>query len=364
MGVYKRGNYWYARIFWRDNARKRHTKTKGHFKTKKEASDYFNAEKTRLNVGLQIDVNPIFAEYFWQWYLTYKEPHIRHQTKKRYKTNYQIAKTYWHVVKIKDINRTTWQQFINEVGQTRSTNTVQLLNRQFRACVKNAIADGIIERDFTFGVQISGNDENTRKTKVNLPSAKQITTLLNYCMDHANTKAISYYVITTSILSGARIGEVLGLRWQDIHPRSKTIDIHHSYDNDTHSLGATKNTSSYRTIRMNSAFFDLIKPLKGNKDDYVFKNDNDLPVTPHSVNTTLHTALRNCKIPDENFTIHTLRHCHVALLRHYETDWYEISQRLGHENLSTTLKTYAYMIKEEKRKHDTHVEGILDQISK
>lgn len=144
MAVRKRGNYWSARINWRDAYGKLHQMEKGGFKTKVEAERYSIEQQYLHTKGVDIESYPVFADYFHKWWTTFKKPHIRHETQKRYETNDKIIHDYFDNVKIKKIKRLNWQEFINEICKTRSTTTVRLLNRQFRACVKNAIADGII----------------------------------------------------------------------------------------------------------------------------------------------------------------------------------------------------------------------------
>jgi integrase len=364
MAVFKRGKYWYARVWWETKEGK-DSETRGHFLTKKEAQMWYSDQKAKLENGFKLKSNPVFADYFWQWYQTYKEPHLRPETKKRYITTHKIIDSYFGKIKLKKISRMDWQKFINEAGKTRSNITIQLMNRQCRACVKNAVADSIIPRDFTYGVQINGNDSKTRADKVKMLSVAQIKKLLHYSVEHCKPTVISPYVIAAIILTGARIGEILALKWSNLNEVERTIQIHHSYSADRKELGPTKNKSSYRTIKVNKNLLDLLDQLKQNNSPFVFASSSGtgLPVTMHTVNDTLHTYMQHCKIPDAHFTIHSLRHCHVALLRYYHVDWYEISQRLGHENLTTTLKTYAYMIKEEKRKNSTQVEHILDRLT-
>ena len=53
MGVFKRGKTWTARVFWRDQHKKRHSASQGGFKTKKEASDWFNDKNAELNKGMK-----------------------------------------------------------------------------------------------------------------------------------------------------------------------------------------------------------------------------------------------------------------------------------------------------------------------
>lgn len=62
MGVFKRGKTWTARVFWRDQHKKRHSASQGGFKTKKEASDWFNDKNAELNKGINIG-NRTYALY-------------------------------------------------------------------------------------------------------------------------------------------------------------------------------------------------------------------------------------------------------------------------------------------------------------
>nr|MDK8213787.1 site-specific integrase [Enterococcus faecalis] len=51
-----------------------------------------------------------------------------------------------------------------------------------------------------------------------------------------------------------------------------------------------------------------------------------------------------------------------ALLHSQGIDWYAISKRLGHKDLNVTLKIYAYMLDEDKRKSDTLISNKLEKI--
>lgn len=99
------------------------------------------------------------------------------------------------------------------------------------------------------------------------------------------------------------------------------------------------------------------------KDGYIFQEAaTKLPPTNRTINSKLQVIMRHAKLDKKDFTIHSLRNVHVAILHHKNVDWMDISKRLGHKNLSMTLSVYAYYIDEDKRKSDKEIEKKLDDL--
>ena len=105
MAVRKSGKSWSARINWRDANGQLHQMEKGGFKTKVEAEQYSVEQQYLHTKGVDIESNPVFADYFHEWWTTFKKPHIRHETQQRYETNDRIIHQYFGDVKIKKIKR-------------------------------------------------------------------------------------------------------------------------------------------------------------------------------------------------------------------------------------------------------------------
>lgn len=104
--------------------------------------------------------------------------------------------------------------------------------------------------------------------------------------------------------------------------------------------------------------------LKENDNDLVFINQFGNVPTSNAVNKKLRELLKACSINKKGYHFHSLRHTHVALLLYNGVDIYAISKRLGHSDLTTTTRKYAYMIDELKSKSDDHIEDILDNLDK
>ena len=145
---------------------------------------------------------------------------------------------------------------------------------------------------------------------------------------------IPAYMILVAIYTGARFSEILGLTWDDINFKNKTIRINKTWDYHNHQgFLPTKTPHSVRTIRVNSALLNELKHY-----------------------------LSVAGINKKGFHFHSLRHTHVAYLLSQGVDLYAISKRLGHANMSITSSIYAYFIDEYKQKSDNLIESKLDKI--
>ena len=82
--------------------------------------------------------------------------------------------------------------------------------------------------------------------------------------------------------------------------------------------------------------------------------------TSGPLNDKLREIMAELNIKKENFHFHSLRHSHVALLLANGIDIYAISRRLGHNDITTTINTYAYLIDEYKNKSDKDILKALD----
>lgn len=359
--ISKRGKTWQIRTSYTDVHGKRHFKSKAGFKTKKEAELYIN-ELTKSAEQQTNNANTIFKDYFDDWAKTYRLPNITNVTAQWYtQTSKQIDKHFGNV-DIRDITRRDYQSFINTYGENRSKSSVSKVNTLIRACIQNAVYEDVIPKDFTKGIIITFDKSKTRKIDyLNLDEIKKLT---QYLISGLNRHFTSRYMILTALYTGARLGEIMALTWDDINFNFKTITINKAWDyTNGGGFKPTKNESSNRVIRVNSEFLDILKELKDNNSDMVFLNQYNTIPSSNAVNKTLKESLKNLSIIRSGFHFHSLRHSHVAFLLANNVDIYAISKRLGHSNLGTTTKVYAYLIDEYKAKSDIVIDNSLDTLT-
>lgn len=360
--IVKRGKKWQARISWYDDENKRHFKTKSNFPTKKLAQIWAADNENKLNKGIDIEKSVVFTDYYDQWVETYKSPKVADVTLARYYITSGALKSFFGKTKIKEITRDTYQQFINEYGATHASHTVKMVNGIVRACVRSAILDDYLIKDFTQGVELISNPDKT--LKVEYLSKKEIEALLKAAVENDDKSMYaSRYMIATAIYTGMRLSEIQALTWNDINWLKQTISITKSWDANKHDFKPTKNKSSVRTIKVNQNLLNLLSRLRQRHiSNMVFMTQFGNIPTSNAVNKVLKKLLSQLKIHKEGFHFHSLRHSHVALLLADGVDIYAISKRLGHSEISTTTNTYAYLIDEYKNKTDEEIINALEKL--
>lgn len=159
--------------------------------------------------------------------------------------------------------------------------------------------------------------------------------------------------------TGVRKSEALALTWNDINFNYGYVIINKQisrYLENGHKIfTTTKTRSSNRNITLDSLLIDELKNLynyyKNNYYDFnhnwfVFGGKNSISETQLKRKKDYYCELANV----EKIKIHDFRHCHACLLFINNVPIEDISQRLGHTNLSTTMNVYLkYLPKDEKR---------------
>lgn len=338
--ISKRNGNWTARVSYYDNLGKRNTVNKGGFTRKRDAEQWANnieREKFDESIG-KTESHALFADYFLNWYHTFKEPVLSEATKRRYVITHKEVEKYFYGCKIIDISRLQYQEFLNEYGKTHSIASSKKVNTQIKACVHDALDDGAIRFDFTKKAKITG---------------------------HA-----SKMMGLVALYTGARFAEIAGLTWKDVSSEFRTISINKSWDT---LLGKgfkeTKNEQSKRIIRANSELFEMLDQYRSSQKflnmsnplDLIFMGPNGKVPSATAANNMLHAALKKIHA-SKDITFHGLRHTHASYLIYKGVSIYYISQRLGHANYTITMNIYSHMLHEMEKAENSKLVKALDEL--
>lgn len=363
MGVYKdkKTKKWFVKQSWYDEQKVRHYITRRGFDTKRAAEKVENKIKTQIDEGINVVENPIFADYYDDWVKTYKEGNVAPNTLIEYNLEGKRIRKLLGASKIKNIKRTTYQQAINEFGKDHAKNTVKKLHRAVRTCVKSAIQDGIITRNFSENIQLAFNKE--KDLKVDYLEYDEIQKLLNHLYNYSNPHFPGSYMILLGIATGLRESEMAGLKWSDLDFENSTLKVRRSWVYSQKEYGPTKNESSVRPIGVPDFIMSKISELKINDPERVFwsKARKGFP-NSKSLNRTLKNALKDLKINREGYHFHSLRHSQVAILLSANVSTYDIAQRLGHATTKTTEEIYAEEFEKHRNKLNSKVNNIFNQL--
>ena len=348
----KTKNGYYGIAEFRTSDGKRHQKSAGLFKLKREAIEASNELEKELDQRNMSLADISFHDYYLRWFDLYKSNKAQSASaKNQYRIIGNMVKEYFNNTKIADVKRSDYQGFINWYGANHARKSVTKLNGALKNCVGYAMDDDIITKDFTHNVEIAF--DRTKKVDVEYLTTKELNTLKTAViskLDHHNT---SRYMILLAIFTGMRKSEIQALTWKDIDFIHSTISVNKSWDEKKKAFKPTKTSSSKRTIKVNRSLLNVIADLKANHSVMVFQNVLGTIPTSNALNKCLRSIMQSAGIEKQGFHFHSLRHVHVAYLLSKGVDIYAISKRLGHSNITVTLNTYSYLIDEFKAKNDT-----------
>ena len=358
--IEKRNGKWRAKVSWNGVDGKRHTKSKQGFDTKRQAIQWANQMEVAKDKNQISSKDPTFADFFLDWAKTYKIPKTSANTQNRYRHVHGRIVDYFGQAKLSKVTRRQYQQFINEYGANHSKSTMQKVHGTIRACVSDAMSEGIVRHNFTDRINLVWNSENTMQ--VEYLSVAEIQALIGSLLKGIKPNYISRYMILCAIYTGLRLGEILALEWTDIDYAGNTISVTKSYDYAAKRTKEPKTASSKRTVRVSAEFLAMIEPLKANHQKRVFAPADGSYLSSSAVNKALRKQLKACGLVKQDFHFHSLRHSHVALLLYEGVPLYAISKRLGHADMSITARKYAYLIDELRQKGDDRIEEILNNL--
>lgn len=340
-------------VFYYDKDHKRRGKSAGKFKRKKDALDATRDLEKELDTSNINLLEISFADYYQRWYETYKKDGLAEVTGNRYKIFSKVIRSHFKDRMLKDVKRSDYQQFINWYGKSHAISSVSKLNGSVRACVNYAIDDDIIRKDFTTRVRLVAN--SNKEYRVEYLNHDELIILKKAVFNHIGGPSVTPYMILTAIYTGMRKSEIQALTWSDIDFLHSTISINKSWDEKNKSFKDTKTKASNRTIPVPRVLLDTLSNLKANKSTLVFKNSLGTVPTSNALNKMLRSIMKDAGISKNGFHFHSLRHVHVAYLISKGVDIYAISKRLGHSDITITLKVYSYLIDEYKAKNDKQI---------
>lgn len=342
---------------------------KGGFRTKKEAQVAAAEIEDKLRKGksIHLQLEPI-NDYFKQWVELYK-PNVRKGTLTIYQNTMRVVNEYFGSTPIQHIKKSDYQLFINKMGEDKSLEYVKKLNSHIRACVLDAIDDGVVHTDFTRKVILSGHKGKKSSEKhMNYLDSKRFNKYLLYRISVEKYRPV-LYLLLLAFVSGMRFSEMIALKRKDFDFKNGLITISKARGYSTNTGEGeheTKTLASERVIRINKKTMDLFEDyfdtVPNNIYDLVFYS----PSSKYKVisNVAVNKELRKIldKLNIDYISIHGLRHTHASVSLYKGISIHYISERLGHADVDITIREYAHLLKEMKKRDEQKTMEIFEAI--
>lgn len=288
--------------------------------------------------------------------------------------------------KIADIKYSDVLQFYYYLleKQELQINTLESIQTLLHPTFQLAVRDEIIRNNPTNGVMAEVKKGSGQTTGVrHALTVPQQRAFMEYMANHP----IYFHwwpVFTILLGTGCRIGEALGLRWDDLDYEKRTISINHSLvyyptGEDRTSvmhISKPKTEAGIRIIPMLDSVKDAFEMLYEEQKEngwseveidgmtgFIFCNRFGNVPNPQSVNRTIKRIIASYNAGEEvdakkerrepviipNFSAHHLRHTFCTRLCENETNLKVIQSVMGHKDIQTTMDIYAEATEEKKQ---------------
>ena len=296
--------------------------------------------------------------------------------------------------KLSSVKYTDIKKFYYDLVQEQGLkpNTVENIHTQLHPTFQLAVREEVIRSNPTDGVMAEIKKsklwEKPKRHALTIPQQKA---LINYIAE--NPEHAGWYPIVTVLLgTGMRIGECLGLRWEDVDFDKKMISVNHSLSDrpmgkerkcERHIM-EPKTAAGTRVIPMIDevvdAFLqeyqiqkclgfctDVIDGYKG----FIFSTSQGTLYQAAAINQALHRIQESYNKEEmekakkerrdpvllPEFSCHHLRHTFCTRFCQNETNLKVIQEIMGHADIQTTMDIYAEATEEKKQEVVNSLQG-------
>lgn len=284
----------------------------------------------------------LFHRYYKRWITVYKEGAIRSVTMNKYLMTHQWVIKLAPNVRLKDLNRITYQQLLNDYAVEHERQTTMDFHHQLKGAILDAVDEGLIDRDPTRKAIIKGKPPRDKKPKY--LNQFELHTMLS-SLKLSNEVNWHWFILLVA-KTGIRFSEALALTPKDFDFPHQMLVINKTWDyKGNGGFLPTKNQSSVRKIQLDwqtvIQFSQLIKNFPENDPIFIKRNQK---IYNSTINGILERVCIEAKVPV--ISIHGLRHTHASLLLFAGVSIASVARRLGHASMTTTQKTYLHVIQE------------------
>jgi integrase len=181
---------------------------------------------------------------------------------------------------------------------------------------------------------------------------------------------------TAALAVGLRMGEALGLRWQDVNLDRRSLTVNRILERIGRGHGSTlqlvepKTSRSRRTVNLSEAAVRALRAhkvrqleerlaagLRWQDSGLVFPNSLGKPLDPHELHNGFKALLTKAGLP--NIRFHDLRHSAASLMLAQGIPLRSIQDILGHSSIALTANLYAHVGEQLRREAADAMDAVL-----
>jgi integrase len=356
----KRGERWY---FWAElepgpDGKRRQT-SRGGFKTRKEAEAAFAELRNEVRLGSYVErMNDTLGEFLVDEWL----PAIRMTVRPTTHDHYARMVTAYVVpaigaTRLQSLTPAKLNAFYADLlaGGRRSrpgTGLAPKTVRHVHTMLHKALGDAVRWGKLTRNIADLADPPRPATPEMRVWSPAQLREFLDSVRDDRLFAAWMLLVTT-----GMRRGEVLGLRWQDVHLDPGRLSVVQTVTlvNDRPTLSEPKTAKGRRSVALDPATVAALRAHRACQVEerlaagpvwidsgHVFTPLDGTVIHPNRLSSWFSQHARAAGLPP--IRLHDLRHSYATAALAAGIPAKVVSERLGHANVSITLDTYSHVL--------------------
>ena len=343
--------------------------------------DSFKAKKMTLNA-------------FYEDYIEQKQE-LKTSTRRNYK--YMYRKYVWNTLgsrKLSEIKYSDIKKFYNYLIQDIGfkPNSTKIIHTILHPIFTTAVRDGYIRVNPTDGVMAEiKKNHDWGKSKRHALSVQEQEAFIEFTKSH-DVYRHWLPLFTVLLGTGCRVGEVVGLTWDDCDFKNGIININHSLiyrpDEYTGKSGFYISTPKTKAGEREIPMFEVVRKALLNErlrqmkegfnqtvidgySGFIFSNRFNSVLSPHNINRAIERITRDYNVEESelaarqnrdplflpHFSVHNLRHTFCTRMCENESNIKVIQEIMGHSDISTTMDVYSEATRDKKKELFAGLEG-------
>jgi integrase len=325
-------------------------RTLGTVPTMREARLLAQQGQVDLSSGrLTDDKRQRLNDYLVAW-IESKRPGLAAKTFDSYDLNRRRLAPHVGSIRLDVLRPVHVQQAYSALSSTGlSPKSVRQAHRLLHASLQDAIRLGLL----SVNVTDSTSPPRDKHTEMRTLTAPQLITLFQATRDDP-LHALWIVLATT----GLRLGEALGLRWEDIDLNAGTIRVQRALQRQSGKglvFVDPKSASSRRTVDLTAIAIEaliahrtrwlecrLLLDDGWRGPDVVFASSVGSPLEPSGMSERLGSLLARSELP--KIRVHDLRHTAATLALQQGVNPKVVQEMLGHSSITLTLGPYSHVL--------------------
>lgn len=341
----KNGTYYFRANLGYDSKGKKIQKYRSGFTTKKEAREEYS--KLLLMKPEELSENKdkmTFKHYIFEIFLPWYKTQVKLRTYENRLPTIKKHFSYFDKMAVSDIEPIDVQNWQLKLSKKCKSSYVRAVQGLFSVAMDRAIVLGITT---TNPSKIIGNVKK-QKSKIEFWTKEEFEKVISLIYKEDYYQHFLFISLWFLFMTGMRIGEATAIRWEDIDFDSGVLTINKTlyYKNQSnYRFVEPKTKASVRHIVLDKCTLTYLsewKEVQQNliQTDFVMSY-NGIPTQKHTLSYAIERYAKLAGI--HRIRIHGLRHSHASLLISMGENPLIIKDRLGHEDIETTLGTYGHL---------------------